>query len=107
MRPLDRPCSEQGKRPTAKAFKPAERDINMSEQKQESSFMQELDRWTESTIIGPLFASETDGEDWKPVIERVKKAIREKVLDSYRNGLRAKPRQPRQPAVEQRTGYQR
>ena len=107
MRPLDRPCSEQGKRPTAKAFKLAERDINMSEQKQESSFMQELDRWTESTIIGPLFASETDGEDWEPVIERVKKAIREKVLDSYRNGLRAKPRQPRQPAVEQKRVYQR
>ena len=47
----------------------------MSEQKQ-SSFMAELDRWTESTIIGPLFASETDGEDWEPAIERVKKAIR-------------------------------
>src|ERR1700690_3393469 len=107
MRPLDRPCSEQGKRPTAKAFKLAERDINMSEQKQESSFMQELDRWTESTIIGPLFASETDGAAWEPVIERVKKAIREKVLDSYRNGLRAKPRQPRQPAVEQKRVYQR
>src|ERR1700732_5263725 len=57
----------------------------MSEQKQ-SSFMQELDRWTESTIIGPLFASETDGEDWEPAIERVKKAIRQKVLESYRNG---------------------
>ena len=27
MRPLDRPCGEQGKRPTAKAFKLAERDI--------------------------------------------------------------------------------
>src|SRR5579864_3894995 len=81
MRPLDRPCSEQGKRPTAKAFKLAERDINMSEQKQESSFMQELDRWTESTIIGPLFASETDGADWEPAIERVKKAIRQKVLE--------------------------
>ena len=34
VRPLDRPCGEQGKRPTAKAFKLAERDINMSEQKQ-------------------------------------------------------------------------
>ena len=69
--------------------------------------MQELDRWTESTIIGPLFASETDGEDWEPAIERVKKAIREKVLDSYRNGLKSKPRQPRQPAVEQRRVYPR
>jgi hypothetical protein len=106
MRPLDGPCGEQGKRPTAKAFKLAERDINMSEQKQ-SSFMEELDRWTESTIIGPLFASETDGEDWEPAIERVKKAIRTKVLESYRNGQVAGPRQPRQPAVEQRRAFQR
>ena len=79
----------------------------MSEQEKKPSYMEELDRWTESTIIGPLFASETDGTDWEPAIERVKKAIREKVLDSYRNGLRAKPRQPRQPAVEQRRVYQR
>ena len=100
--------SEQGKLPAAEAFKLAERDKTMSEQeKEKSSFMQELDRWTESTIIGPLFASEVDGEDWEPAIERIKKAIREKVLDSYRNGLRAKPRQPRQPAVEQRRVFQR
>ena len=103
MRPLDRPCGEQGKRPTAKAFKLAERDINMSEQKK-PSFMEELDRWTESTIIGPLFASETDGADWEPAIERVKKAIRQKVLESYRNGQVAGPRQP---ALERRKVFQR
>ena len=75
----------------------------MSEEKQ-SSFMTELDRWTESTIIGPLFASETGEEDWELAIGRVKKAIREKVLESYRNGLKAKPRQP---AQEGRRTYQR
>ena len=110
VRPLDLPCGEQGKRPTAKAFKLAERDINMSEQKPKSSFMEELDRWTESTVIGPLFACETDGADWEPAIERVKKAIRQKVLESYRNGQVAGPRQPReprQPAVEQRRVFQR
>jgi hypothetical protein len=94
MRPLDLPCGEQGKLRTAEAFKLAERDKTMSEQKQ-SSFMQELDGWTEATIIGPLFASETDQEDWEPAIERVKKAIREKVLVSYRNGQAAGPRQAR------------
>ena len=78
----------------------------MSEQKK-PSFMEELDRWTESTIIGPLFASETEGEDWEPAIERVKKAIRQKVLESYRNGQVAGPRQPRQPVVEQRRVFQR
>jgi hypothetical protein len=77
----------------------------MSEQeKQKSSFMEELDQWTESTIIGPLFASETDQEDWEPAIERVKKAIRQKVLDSYRNGQAAGPRQP---VSERRRVYQR
>ena len=75
----------------------------MSEQeKQKSSFMQELDLWTESTIIGPLFASETDGEDWEPAIERVKKAIRHKVLESYRNGQVAGPRQPVQERSQER-----
>jgi hypothetical protein len=93
LRPLDLLRGEQSKLPIANAFKLAERDTTMSEQeKQKSSFMQELDQWTESTIIGPLFASETDGEDWEPAIERVKKAVREKVLQSYRNGQAAGPR---------------
>lgn len=98
------PCGEQGKRPTAKAFKLAERDINMSEQEKAASFMQELDRWTESTVIGPLLASETDEAEWEPAIERVKKAIRQKVLESYRNGQVAGPRQP---ALERRKVFQR
>ena len=104
VRPLDLPCGEQGKLLPPKKFILPERDINMSEQKQESSFMQELDRWTESTIIGPLLASETDAEDWEPAIERVKKAIRQKVLESYRNGQVAGPRQP---ALERRKVFQR
>ena len=78
----------------------------MSEQK-ESSFMQELDRWTESTIIGPLFASETDGEDWEPAIERVKKAIRQKVLDSYRNGQAAGPRPARESQPRRQSTWQK
>jgi hypothetical protein len=105
MRPLDLRCSEQGKQPTAKAFKLAERDKNMSEEKQ-SSFMTELDRWSESNVIGPLFASETGEEDWDAAIGRVKKAIRQKVLESYRNGQLAGPRQPA-PAQERRRAYQR
>jgi hypothetical protein len=104
MRSLDRPCGEQGKRPTAKAFKLAERDINMSEQEKAASFMEKLDQWTESTIIGPLFASETNGEDWEPAVERVKKAIRQKVLESYRNGQVAGPHKQVQ---ERRRAYQR
>ena len=88
MRPLDLPCSEQGKQPTAKAFKLAERDTTMSEQeKQESSFMQELDRWTEATIINAL----AEADEIELAAEDIKRAIRTKVLESYRNGQGVKP----------------
>ena len=67
----------------------------MSEQKK-SSFMQELDLWTEANVIGPVFqvASEPTSEDEKvtAAIEAVKRAIRQKVLESYRNGQQAGPR---------------
>ena len=92
MRPLLSPSSEQGKRPTAKAFKLAERDINMSDQEKAASFMQELDRWSDSNIISPLYAGESSPDDWMQAVERVKKAIRQKVLESYRNGQVAGPR---------------
>ena len=86
--PLDTGCSEQGKLPTAKEFKLAERDKHMSEQEKPKSFMQELDRWTEATVITPLAGADQSGE-WDAAVEGVKKAIREKVLQSYRNGLKA------------------
>ena len=88
MRPLDRPCGEQGKLPTAKAFKLAERDKHMSEQK---SFMQELDPWSDANVVGPLSSADPNHEEWQAVVEQVKKAIRQKVLDSYRNGQGVKP----------------
>ena len=78
----------------------------MSEQeKPKSSFMQELDQWSEVNVIGPLFASETEPDDFDAAVERVKKAIRAKVLESYRNGQVAGPRQPAQ--QERRRVYQR
>ena len=56
----------------------------MSEQKK--SFMQELDGWTEATVIAPLVDPSNDEEGWVHAVELVKKAIRTKVLESYRNG---------------------
>ena len=57
------------------------------EQKKSSSFMQELDKWTEMNIILPLGdASQRNEEAWEETAVMVKKAIREKVLQSYRNG---------------------
>jgi hypothetical protein len=67
----------------------------MSEQ-EKPSFMQELDLWTEASVIGPVFqvASEPKSEDKvvAKVVESVKLAIRRKVLESYRNGQQAGPR---------------
>jgi hypothetical protein len=79
--PLLLPRSEHSKLPTAKAFKLAERDKHMSEQK--VNYMQELDLWTEANILKP---AATPGEDTG---HKIKFAIREKVLESYKNGLRA------------------
>jgi hypothetical protein len=68
----------------------------MSEQK--TSFMQELDLWSEANVVGPLLSADPNQQNWQTVVEQVKKAIRTKVLDSYRNGQKAGPRQlkPRQ-----------
>ena len=53
-------------------------------------FMAELDSWCEATIIEPLL----DNQDeilLVPTIDGVKRAIRAKVLESYRNGQAAGP----------------
>ena len=57
----------------------------MSEQK--LTYMQQLDAWTDQAIIEPLA---DDG--FVAGVEtslQIRKAIREKVLESYRNGLKA------------------
>jgi hypothetical protein len=102
-RRLDLLCGEQGKLLSAKAFKLAERDNNMSEQEKPKSFMQELDQWTDATVVKPLVQGvmddlkSTDPRFWEEVVETVKKAIRTKVLESYRNGQQAGPRTAKQP----------
>ena len=66
----------------------------MSEQKQ--SFMQQLDEWTESTVINPLLSNDGESDEFVggETIEQIQKAIRAKVLESYRNGRAAGQRQP-------------
>ena len=69
----------------------------MSEQENKpKSFMQELDQWSSSTIIKPLLDAfnQEDGPDSIVVIEQIKKTIREKILESYRNGQKAGPSKP-------------
>jgi len=54
----------------------------MSEQEKPKSFMEELDIWSIEAVIDPLLNNGPDA------IADIKKAIREKVLQSYRNGLK-------------------
>jgi hypothetical protein len=61
----------------------------MSEQEQKpKSFMQRVDEWAQATIIDPL-GDCADEQLYNELVAQIKKAIREKVLDSYKNGLKA------------------
>ena len=76
----------------------------MTEQTQR--FMQQLDDWTQGTIINKLLDAAADWRDARDhelpeheadkilddATAAIKKAVREKVLDSYRNGQKAGPR---------------
>jgi hypothetical protein len=65
----------------------------MSEQEKPKSFMEELDLWTDANIVGLLETNDpARHEGWQTVVGQVKKAIRAKVLESYRNGQAAGPR---------------
>ena len=73
----------------------------MSESKQ--TFMHQLDDWTDEPVVAPLWDSFPGNEDDREAqqiffraVKRVKKAIREKVLTSYRNGQQAGPDKPKQ-----------
>ena len=69
----------------------------MSEQNK--GYMASLDEWTEENVFAPLRdAWLPESQDPLPqtvgvtfLEENVKKAIRTKVLESYRNGLKASP----------------
>ena len=63
----------------------------MSEERK-TSFMQELDQWSQANVIDALYNSDPIEGDWDEDVAKVKRAIREKVLESYRNGQQAGPR---------------
>ena len=62
----------------------------MSEQEKRPSFFEELDKWVDSKLesLGEI----GDIDLYSQEVEKFKKAIREKVLESYRNGQKAGPR---------------
>lgn len=81
----------------------------MFQQDQPKSYMQELDAWTERVVIDQLIHAYTYGpeEAIEEAKRLVKKAIREKVLESYHNGQQARPQSPYQRATEKRTARAR
>ena len=58
-----------------------------------SSYMQELNGWAEAVVIDPLIHAASYGPEQAldETKQAVLKAIREKVLESYRNGQAAGP----------------
>jgi len=54
-------------------------------------YMAQLDQWSDENVIFPLSLAVSNGNDESRLAaaDAVKKAIREKVLQSYRNGLNA------------------
>ena len=81
----------------------------MSEQK--LSYMQVLDQWTDDQVVGPLWDNFPGNEDdpeaqenFSQAVEGVKKTIREKVLESFRNGQKTGPyKQPARPQKQTAT----
>jgi len=70
----------------------------MSEQRKPKSFMEELDEWTHANVVMPLYEADRYEPDklaggnvseFQTAVEAVKRAIREKVLESYKNGIKA------------------
>ena len=72
---------------------------------QKRSYMQLLDDWSNENVIDPIWdlasdlarlpddrAEERDQGADQAVLNDVRKAIRQKVLESYRNGQKAGPR---------------
>ncbi len=66
--------------------------------KEKYSYMGELDAWTGTYIIAPLYEAAQKHTDGTPESDKamykldatIKKLVREKVLESYRNGQAAK-----------------
>jgi hypothetical protein len=75
-------------------------------EEQKSNFMEKLDQWSEKVVINPLISlglmQQEAGNEWveeehDAELTAIKRSIREKVLESYRNGQQAGPR----PTVKQ------
>jgi len=86
-------CGEQNSAAPAQNQRAAKKGSLMTSQDKPKSFMQELDEWSESLITQLIDPDEIPvDENFEATIAGVKKAIRDKVLESYHNGQKAGPR---------------
>ncbi len=74
------------------------------------NYMQQLDEWLQKEVVYKLIGGfeeysaagaagvpqDEAAEKLDPIVAEVKKAIREKILESYHNGQAAKPNQKRE-----------
>jgi len=106
--PLPLPASIRKLPAGLKVLTLAERDKHMPANNPKS-FMQQLDDWTQFTIIDQLVYvhAEEDDEAWKRTTERIKQAVRQKVLESYRNGQSARQRHAATGGERREMGYGR
>jgi hypothetical protein len=85
-----------------------------------SGFMHELDLWTEAKVIMPLENGLQEYQDLRnhipeseceaqleKVYLQIRQAIREKVLESYRNGQKAGQPTPHAPSTPRRPAFRR
>src|SRR5580704_11887694 len=95
------PCSEQGKLPAAKAFRLAERDKHMSEEKLN---MAGVDAWIDSEVITSreVLGVEPDASDeelegaWDRANDDIRRKVRQKIQEAYNDGCKAGARQVRE-----------
>lgn len=48
--------------------------------------MEQLDARIDGNVIFPLMQTEPEAGSWEETVERVKKAIKDKVFESFKNG---------------------
>jgi hypothetical protein len=90
-------CGEQNSAANRQVLRAERKDKIMSEQDKPKGYMQQLDSWVDGQVIEPLsealsieFPSDPRIEDEiEETVKTVKRAIREKVLESYHNGQEA------------------
>lgn len=66
---------------------------------EKQNYMSQLDDWMEENVLEPLYHAFTPEDVDAEAVTRVRKAIKQKVLGSYHNGLKTKAPQTIKPTA--------